>query len=88
MLHTSQPALVTTGPIRFPQARTNTPWMSSLVVPVLDGDRPVGFAHATRNSTEQFTEEDLHWLTAYASGSNPILYQRTSGSVPRPGTLP
>ncbi len=74
VLNTSQPTLVITGPRRLPQARTNTRWMSSLVVPVLNGERPVGFAVATRNSTEQFTEEDLHWLTAYASDSNRIFY--------------
>jgi dolichol-phosphate mannosyltransferase len=34
----------------------------------------VGVVYATRNSTEQFTEEDLHWLTAYASTSGPIFY--------------
>jgi dolichol-phosphate mannosyltransferase len=74
VLRTSQPTLVVTGPRRLPQARTNTRWTSSLAVPVLDGDRPVGVVYAARNSTEQFTEEDLHWLTAYASTSGPIFY--------------
>ncbi|MDQ4084168.1 MAG: GAF domain-containing protein, partial [Actinomycetota bacterium] len=74
VLRTSQPTLVVTGPRRLPQARTNTRWMSSLAVPVLDGDQPVGVVYAARNSTEQFTEEDLHWLTAYASTSGPIFY--------------
>ncbi|MDQ3923423.1 MAG: glycosyltransferase [Actinomycetota bacterium] len=74
VLRTSQPTLVVTGPRRLPQARTNTRWTSSLAVPILDGNRPVGVVYATRNSTEQFTEEDLHWLTAYASTSGPIFY--------------
>jgi dolichol-phosphate mannosyltransferase len=72
VLRTSQPTLVVTGPRRLPQARTNTRWTSSLAVPVLDGDRPVGVVYATRNSAEQFTQEDLHWLTAYASTSLPM----------------
>jgi dolichol-phosphate mannosyltransferase len=72
---TSQPTLVVTGPHRLPQARTNTRWTSSLAVPVFSGeDRPVGVVYATRNSTEQFTQEDLHWLTAYASASGPIFF--------------
>jgi dolichol-phosphate mannosyltransferase len=74
VLRTSQPTLVVTGPRRLPQARTNTRWTSSLAVPVSGGDRPVGVVYATRNSTEQFTQEDLHWLTAYASASGPIFY--------------
>ena len=74
VLRTSQPTLVVTGPKRLPQARTNTRWISSLAIPVLDGDHPRGVVYATRNSTEQFTEEDLHWLTAYASTSGPIFY--------------
>jgi dolichol-phosphate mannosyltransferase len=73
-LCTSQPTLLVTGPRRLPQARTNARWASSLAVPVLDGEHPVGLIYATRNSTEQFTEEDLHWLTAYASTSTPIFY--------------
>ncbi len=72
VLRTLQPTLVVTGPRRLPQARTNTRWMNSLAVPVFDGERPVGVVYATRNSTEQFTQEDLHWLTAYASTSGPI----------------
>jgi dolichol-phosphate mannosyltransferase len=73
VLRTYQPTLVVTGPKRLPQARTNTRWTSSLAVPVLDSeDHPIGIVYATRNSTEQFTEEDLHWLTAYASTSGPI----------------
>ncbi|MDX6380401.1 MAG: dolichol-phosphate mannosyltransferase [Rubrobacteraceae bacterium] len=74
VLRTSQPTLVVTGPRRLPQARTNTRWMNSLAVPVLIGDRPVGVVYATRNSTEQFTQEDLHWLTAYASTSGSIFH--------------
>jgi dolichol-phosphate mannosyltransferase len=74
VLRTSQPTLVVTGPHRLPQARTNTRWTSSLAVPVSGEDRPVGVVYATRNSTEQFTQEDLHWLTAYASASGPVFY--------------
>ena len=48
--------------------------MNSLAVPVFDGEQPVGVVYATRNSTEQFTQEDLHWLTAYASASGRIFY--------------
>ena len=67
VLRTGQPTLVVTGPRRLPQPRTNTRWGSSLAVPVLDGDEAVGVFYSTRLSTEEFTEEDLHWLTAYAS---------------------
>jgi dolichol-phosphate mannosyltransferase len=74
VLRSSQPTLVVTGPRRLPQARTNARWASSLAVPVLDGEHSIGLIYATRNSTEQFTEEDLHWLTAYASTSGPIFY--------------
>jgi dolichol-phosphate mannosyltransferase len=74
VLRTLQPTLVVTGPRRLPQARTNTRWMNALAVPVFDGEQPVGVVYATRNSTEQFTQEDLHWLTAYASTSAPIFY--------------
>ena len=75
VLRTSQPTLVVTGPHRLPQARINTRWRSSLAVPVFSGEnRPVGAVYATRNSIEQFTQEDLHWLTAYASASAPIFY--------------
>ena len=61
------PTLNVTGPRRLPQARTNTRWTNSIVVPVLRDGRAVGVVYATRNSTEPFTPEDLHWLTAYAS---------------------
>ena len=74
VLRTLQPTLVVTGPRRLPQARTNTRWMNSLAVPVFDGEQAVGVVYATRNSTEQFTQEDLYWLTAYASTSGPIFY--------------
>src|SRR5919199_1126243 len=74
VLRTYQPTLLVTGPRRLPQARTNARWDSSLAVPVLDGEHSIGLIYATRNSTEQFTEEDLHWLTAYASTSGPIFY--------------
>jgi dolichol-phosphate mannosyltransferase len=75
VLRTLEPTLMVTGPRRLPQARTNTRWTSSLAVPVLDGDHAVGVVYASRNSTEQFSQEDLHWLTAYATTSCPIFYQ-------------
>src|SRR5918997_2693389 len=62
---TAPPTLTVTGPRRLPQARTNARWANSLTVPVLAGNHPVGVVYATRRSTEPFTEEDLHWLTAY-----------------------
>ena len=72
VLRTAQPTLLVTGPRRLPQARTNARRVSSLAVPVLHEDRPVGVVYATRFSVEQFTEEDLHWLTAYAGAAGPI----------------
>ncbi len=70
---TGQPTLTTTGPRRLPQARTNTRWQNSLAVPVFAHEgRPVGVVYATRLSTEPFTEEDLHWLTSYASTAGPV----------------
>ena len=72
VLRTLEPTLVVTGPMRLPQARTNTRWTNSLAVPVLRGGQPVGVVYATRRSTEPFTEEDLHWLTAYTSTASPL----------------
>lgn len=72
VVKTSHPTLTLTGPRRLPQARTNTRWTNSLAVPVLEDERTIGVVYATRNSTEPFTEEDLHWLTAYTSTANPI----------------
>ena len=72
VLRTVQPTLLVTGPRRLPQARTNARRASSLAVPVLRADRPVGVAYATRYAVEQFAEEDLHWLTAYATTAAPI----------------
>ena len=69
---TAQPTLTVTGPRRLPQARTNARWANSLAVPILQGGHPVGVVYATRRSTEPFTEEDLHWLTAYTSTAAPI----------------
>ena len=69
---TAQPTLTVTGPRRLPQARTNARWANSLAVPVHAGGLPVGVVYATRRSTEPFTEEDLHWLTAYTSTAAPI----------------
>lgn len=69
---TSHPTLTVTGPQRLPQARTNTRWTNSLAVPVLRNGSTVGIVYATRNSAESFSEEDLHWLTAYASTAAPL----------------
>jgi dolichol-phosphate mannosyltransferase len=46
--------------------------MNSLAVPIIDEEHAVGVVYATRNSTEPFTEDDLHWLTAYASTASPV----------------
>jgi dolichol-phosphate mannosyltransferase len=72
VVKTTQPTLTVTGPRRLPQARTNARWTNSLAVPVLEGGQTVGVVFATRNSIEPFTDEDLHWLTAYASTAGPI----------------
>jgi dolichol-phosphate mannosyltransferase len=69
---TGHPTLAVTGPRRLPQARTNARWTNSLAVPVTGGERTVGVVYATRSSTEPFTEEDLHWLTAYVSTAAPV----------------
>jgi len=69
---TAQPTLTVTGPRRLPQARTNARWANSLAVPIIQGGHPVGVVYATRRSTEPFTEEDLHWLTAYTSTAAPV----------------
>src|SRR5215213_5317395 len=61
---TTHPTLTVTGPRRLPQARTNARFTNSLTVPIFDEDRVIGVVFATRNSTEPFMEEDLHWLTA------------------------
>ena len=75
---TTQPTLTVTGPRRLPQARTNTRWTNSLAVPILEGDHTVGVVYATRNSTEPFTDEDLHRLTAYTSTAGPIFARKKS----------
>jgi dolichol-phosphate mannosyltransferase len=77
VVETNHPTLTVTGPRRLPQARTNARWTNSLAVPILKDERRrrpvvVGVVYATRNSTEPFTDEDLHWLTAYASTASPI----------------
>jgi dolichol-phosphate mannosyltransferase len=67
VVKTSHPTLTVTGPRRLPQARTNARWTNSLAVPILHEDHTLGVVYATRTSTEPFTEEDLHWLTAFTS---------------------
>jgi dolichol-phosphate mannosyltransferase len=76
VLNTAQPTLTVTGPRRLPQARTNARWKNSLTVPVLHDAHPVGVVYATRNSTEPFTDEDLHWLTSYASTAGPLFARK------------
>ena len=72
VVKTTQPTLTVTGPRRLPQARTNARWTNSLAVPILEGGHAVGIVYATRSSTEPFTDDDLHWLTAYVSTAGPI----------------
>src|SRR5215217_6224588 len=67
VVKTAHPTLTVTGPRRLPQARTNARYTNSLAVPIFEEERTVGVVYATRHSTEPFTEEDLHWLTAYTS---------------------
>jgi len=67
VVKTTNPTLTVTGPQRLPQARTNARWTNSLAVPIFHDDHALGVVYATRRSTEPFTEEDLHWLTAYTS---------------------
>src|SRR5215211_5028585 len=76
VVNTTQPTLTVTGPLRLPQARTNARWTNSLAVPILRNERAVGVVYATRNSIEPFTDEDLHWLTAYTSTAGPIFARR------------
>lgn len=73
---TKHPMLTLTGPRRLPQARMNARWANSLAVPVSSGEDTVGVVYATRSSTEPFTEEDLHWLTAYASTAAPVFERK------------
>ncbi len=72
VIKTSHPTLTVTGPRRLPQARTNARHSNSLAVPIFVEERTVGVVYATRNSTEPFTEEDLHWLTAYTSTASEL----------------
>jgi dolichol-phosphate mannosyltransferase len=67
VVKTTHPTLTVTGPQRLPQARTNTRWTNSLAVPIIHDGHVLGVVYATRTSTEPFTEEDLHWLTAHTS---------------------
>jgi dolichol-phosphate mannosyltransferase len=76
VIKSAQPTLTVTGPRRLPQARTNARWTNSLAVPITHGTHPVGVVYATRNSTEPFTDEDLHWLTAYTSTAGPLFVAR------------
>src|SRR3712207_6383969 len=78
VLKTTQPTLTITGPRRLPQARTNARFTNSLAVPITHEAYPVGVVYATRNSTEPFNDEDLHWLTAYASTAAPLFARNRS----------
>ncbi|MGB3635032.1 MAG: GAF domain-containing protein, partial [Rubrobacteraceae bacterium] len=78
--NTAHPTLTITGPRRLPQARTNARWLNSLAVPVFQDERTVGVVYATRNSTEPFTEEDLHWLTSYVGAAAPLFEQPTKSN--------
>jgi dolichol-phosphate mannosyltransferase len=69
VVKTTHPTLTVTGPRRLPQARTNARWTNSLAVPIVQDDHALGVVYATRTSTEPFTEDDLHWLTAYTSSA-------------------
>lgn len=84
----SQPTLAVTGPRRLPQARTNTRWTNSLAVPVLPNGHATGLVYATRNSTDPFTEDDLHWLTAYVSTAGPIFEQKQKKPGDEPAASP
>jgi dolichol-phosphate mannosyltransferase len=84
VVNTGQPTLTVTGPRRLPQARTNARWANSLAVPVSRDEHTVGVVYATRNSTEPFTEEDLHWLTAYAGTAGPVFPSGDSREMGRP----
>ncbi len=77
---TNHPMLTLTGPRRLPQARMNARWANSLAVPVANGEDTVGVVYATRSSIEPFTEEDLHWLTAYVSTAAPIFAAEQNGN--------
>jgi dolichol-phosphate mannosyltransferase len=84
VLKTTQPTLTVIGPRRLPQARTNARWTNSLAVPILEGADTVGVVYATRNSTEPFTDEDLHWLTAYAGTAGPIFARTRNPNAKKP----
>ncbi|TCJ15129.1 glycosyltransferase [Rubrobacter taiwanensis] len=76
VIKTRQPSLVVTGPRRLPQARTNARWANSLAVPIVSEEEVVGVIYATRTSSEPFTEEDLHWLTARTAAAGPVFEPR------------
>src|SRR5918995_2262780 len=79
VVKTTHPTLTVTGPRRLPQARTNARFTNSLAVPISHQTHPVGVVYATRNSTEPFNDEDLRWLTAYASTAGSLFTRnRTS----------
>ncbi|MDN5697297.1 MAG: GtrA family protein, partial [Rubrobacter sp.] len=76
-LKNAQPMLVVNGPRRLPQARTNARWENSLAVPVAHGEQILGVFYATRRASARFSEEDLHWLTAYAKDAAPFFTAET-----------
>jgi dolichol-phosphate mannosyltransferase len=80
-LHNGQPMLLVNGPRRLPQARTNARWDNSLAVPVSLDDRIRGVFYVTRRRGERFSEDDLHWLTAYVQDAGRIF---DSAAAPPP----
>ena len=84
-LRNGQPMLVVNGPRRLPQARTNARWDNSLAVPVSLGERTRGVFYATRRRGASFSEDDLHWLTAYVQGTGRIFEHRTGAESPERG---
>ncbi|WP_053057833.1 glycosyltransferase [Rubrobacter aplysinae] len=71
-LGNGQPMLVVNGPRRLPQARTNARWDNSLAVPVSLGNQVRGVFYVTRRASARFSEDDLHWLTAYVQDAGGI----------------
>jgi dolichol-phosphate mannosyltransferase len=71
-LENGQPMLVVNGPRRLPQARTNARWDNSLAVPVSLGNQMRGVFYVTRRASARFSEDDLHWLTAYVQDAGGI----------------
>ena len=76
-LKNEHPMLIVNGPRRLPQARTNARWENSLAVPVTLDNEVLGVFYATRRASARFSEEDLHWLTAYVKNAAPLFTAET-----------